>query len=68
VAARDTRKDLTLINHGTVDVYVGLATVTTANGVKLPPGAALVIRTTAAVQGITASGTGSVHYIEEYDS
>lgn len=68
VAARDTRKRLVLVNAGTIDVYVGPATVTTANGVKIPPGASLTLYTTAAVQGITASGTGAVHYLEEYDS
>lgn len=68
VAARDTRKRLVLVNHGSVDVYVGIATVTAANGVKIPPGASLTIHTTAAVQGITAAGTGSIHFVEEYDS
>jgi hypothetical protein len=67
VAARETRKTVTLVNHGSVDVYVGAATVTTANGVKVPAGASITIPTTAAVQGITASGTGAVHYVETYD-
>lgn len=68
VAARDTRKRLVLVNMGVVDVFVGPATVTTANGFKLQPGASVVTYTTALLQGITAAGTGSVHYIEEYDS
>ena len=68
VAARDTRKRLILVNHGSVDVYIGTATVTTANGLKLPPGASITLRTTAAVQGITSSGNGVIHYVEEYDS
>jgi hypothetical protein len=66
VAARDVRQRLILYNVGTVDVYVGPGTVTTSNGLKLPPGASMELKTTAAVQGITASGTGAVHYIEEY--
>lgn len=68
VAARDTRNRLVLTNFGTQDVFVGPATVTTSNGHKIPPGASLTLYTTALVQGITSSGTGSVHYVEEYDS
>lgn len=68
VAVRDTRKRLVLVNHGSVDVFVGPATVTTANGLKITPGASLVLYTTAAVQGITAATTGAIHYVEEYDA
>lgn len=67
VAARDTRKRLLLVNRGSQSVYVGIATVTTANGLEMKPGDSLELRTTALVQGITASGTGRVDYIEEYD-
>lgn len=67
VAARDTRKRLVLLNDGTVDVYIGIATVTTANGFQLSPGASITLYTTALLQAITASGTGVIHYIEEYD-
>lgn len=67
VAARANRKRLVLINHGTVDVYIGPATVTTANGVKIPVGASLTMETCALVQGITAGSTGAIHYLEEYD-
>lgn len=68
LAARETRKVVTFFNVGSVDVYIGPATVTSANGLKLPPGASIDIQTTALVQAITASGTGSVHYCEVYDS
>jgi hypothetical protein len=68
VAARDTRKRLVLLNAGTVDVYVGIATVTTANGFKLVPGSSLTLYMQALIQAITASGTGAIHYVEEYDS
>jgi hypothetical protein len=67
LAARDTRKRVTFLNAGTVDVYIGIATVTTANGFKLVPGSAMMVYTTALLQAITASGTGAIHYIEEYD-
>ena len=68
LAARETRKRVIFLNVGTVAVYLGIATVTTANGFKLDPGASITLYTTALVQAITASGTGAVHYIEEYDS
>jgi len=68
VAARDTRKRLILENVGQTAVWIGIATVTTANGLMLPIGASITLRTTALVQAITASGTGSVAYIEEYDT
>lgn len=67
VAARDTRKRLILVNRGTQSVYVGIATVTTSNGLEMRPGDSLELRTTALVQAITSSGTGRVDYIEEYD-
>lgn len=67
LAANTTRKVVTFVNHGTVDVYIGPATVTTSNGLKLAAGAAIDIETTALIQAITASGTGSVHYIEVSD-
>lgn len=68
VAARDTRNRLVLTNFGTQDVFIGPATVTTSNGHKIPPGASLTLFTTALIQGITSSGTGAIHYVEEYDS
>lgn len=68
LAARETRKRAIFLNAGTVDVYIGIATVTTANGFKLVPGSSISLYTTALIQAITASGTGAVHYIEEYDS
>lgn len=74
VAARDTRKRLILINHGSVDLYVseratnaGTPSSTTAHSVKVPPGASLELYATAAAFVFTASGTGALHYIEEYD-
>lgn len=68
LAARDTRKRVVFYNVGSVDVYVGPATVTTSNGLKVPAGATLTLHMTALIQAITASGTGSVHYLEEYDA
>ena len=68
VAARDTRKRVVLLNTGSVTVWVGIATVTSANGFPLVPGSSLTLYTQALVQAITASGTGAIAYIEEYDS
>lgn len=69
VAARDTRKRLLLHNVGQCNVYIGVATVTTANGFLLPPGASIALFTTALVQAIipTGSSGANVAYIEEYD-
>jgi hypothetical protein len=68
-AARGTRRQLTIVNHGTTDVYVGVGSVTTSSGILLPgvKGAALTIDTTLAVKAIVASGSQSVSYLEEYD-
>jgi len=71
VAARDTRKRLVLLNKQAAPVFLGIATVTTANGFQLDPGASVTLYTTALIQGITSAASGAtekVHYIEEYDS
>lgn len=68
LAARDTRKTVTFVNQGTVNVYIGPATVTTGNGFLLVPGAGVDINTTALLQAITSSGTGAIHYVETYDA
>lgn len=72
-AARDTRKRLVIVNRQTVPIYVGPATVTTANGILMNPGDVVVLFTTIAVQGITTSAYTAVgnddvtHSWEEYD-
>lgn len=70
LAARDTRKTVTFLNLGTQTVYVGPATVTTANGFPIAPGAALTMPVQALIQCIIATGTASsfVAYVEYYDS
>jgi len=71
LAARETRKRVTFVNRMPVPVFIGVATVTTANGFQLDPGAAITLHTTALIQGITAAataGTVYVHYLEEFDS
>lgn len=70
LAARDTRKRMILTNNSSVDVWVGPATVTTANGFKIPVGYTLTLYTTALIQVIISTGTatGGMHYVEEYDA
>lgn len=69
VAARDTRKRLIIQNVGACTVYVGIATVTTANGFALPPQSTLTLYTTALIQAIIATGSTGANcaYVEEYD-
>lgn len=69
VAARETRKRLLISNNSSHDIYVGPATVTTANGLRVGVGATLELYTCALVQAIIASGTmaGDVDYLEEHD-
>lgn len=71
VAARETRKRVVLFNDSNQDIYVGPATVTTANGFRVPAGYSLTLYTTALTQAIIGTGltmAGSVDYIEEYDA
>lgn len=73
VAARETRSSVLVINRQTVAVWIGIATVTTANGFRLDPGDSVTVTANVLIQGITSaaySGTGDalVQYIETYDS
>lgn len=68
MAARDTRKVAQLYNDSTVTVYIGDASVTSSTGTPMEEGGSIDMPTTAAIYGITASGTGSVRYQEFYDS
>lgn len=66
LASRAFRTRVTFKNIGAVTVYIGPATVTTANGFPLLPGESISYVTTALFQAITASGTGAIAYTEEY--
>lgn len=71
VAARDTRKRVVIVNRQVAAIFVGEATVTTANGFQIDPGASLTLHTTALIQAITAAASGAgekVHTLEEYDT
>lgn len=68
VAARPARRSVTIKNTDTtIAVYVGPATVTTANGMPLAGGESITVDTTALIQVIAASGTPTVAYYETYD-
>ena len=71
IAARDTRKRVVIINRQAAAIFIGPATVTTANGVQIDPGASITLYTTALIQGITAANSAAAektHVFEEYDS
>ncbi len=69
LASRSTRRRLFITNQGTTDVYVGVGTVSTANGMLLPgiKGACMELRSVQQVKAIVASGSQAVSVIEEYD-
>ncbi len=65
--ARATRKQATIRNLDTaISIYIGVATVTAANGMLLKPGESLDIFGGVLIQGIAASGTPSVAYVDQY--
>lgn len=68
VAARATRQAVTIVNHGTTDVLIGLSGVTTSTGLLLAgvKGQTITIYTTAAVYGIVGTGTQTVSVLEAY--
>jgi len=73
IAAKETRKQATVVNYQTVPIYVGPATVTTSTGIRLDPGAAMDFYTTKLIQGITAAAytaageDDKTHYAEFHD-
>lgn len=68
VAARAGRASVTIINLGTVDVWLGATGVTTSTGILLlgVKGASVTIPTSAAVFGTTGSGTQTVAVLESF--
>lgn len=68
IAGRPGRKEVTLVNHGTTDVYFGAAGVSTSTGSLLTgtKGAGITIATEAAIYGIVGSGTQAVSAIETF--
>lgn len=67
IASRSGRTRLTLVNRGSVSAFVGPATVSTSNGIEMKPGDCLFLEMAGTtLQGITASGSTTVHVMEEY--
>jgi hypothetical protein len=68
VAARATRRSVTLKNtDASLVVYIGVATVTTGNGMPLRAGDSISIDFTGLIQVIAASGAPVVAWMETYD-
>lgn len=70
VAARDTRKSVTVRAHpdNTDTIDVGPSGVASGSGFLLQPGDAHTFQSTAAIHADAASGTQVLIYAEEYDS
>jgi hypothetical protein len=68
VAARATRRYVTVKNtDAVITVYVGAATVTSANGMPLLAGESISLDFNGLVQVLAASGAPVVAYAEVYD-
>jgi hypothetical protein len=66
-AANASRKSVVLQNLGSSPVYLGGASVTTANGVEIAGGGGAIVvdKTTAALYGIVSAGTSDVRVLTE---
>ena len=69
VAARAARRTVTIVNHGTTQVFLKGGSVASTTGVLLvgTVGASATFESVSQIKGITASGTVTVSYVEEYD-
>ena len=70
IAARSDRLRVRITNRQSEPIFVGPATVTTANGYQIDPGDEKVFQTTALLQAITAAASGAsekTHILEEAD-
>lgn len=64
-AASSARQSLAIQNRGLTSIYLGGSGVTVANGLEVMPGAVADVNgTSAAIYGITASGSCDVRYFE----
>lgn len=69
VASRATRRSITIVNHGTTDVFLGTGTVASNDGILLPgiKGAAITMNVIESINGIVSSGSQTISYVEEYE-
>lgn len=66
-AANSTRQQLTILNNGSVDIYIGPAGVTTSTGLKIAAGQSYSTeRCTAAFYAISGLAGQNVRVLEEY--
>ena len=65
-AAGTGRVAVTLFNNGAATVYLGGSSVTTSNGMILPPGASMTINATAAIYGISGAAGQTISAMESY--
>ena len=65
-----SRTSIAIINHGSVDVYIGDKEVTTSTGILLvgSKGSSIAVDTRAAIYGIVASGTQTISWITDGES
>ncbi|MCW2276389.1 hypothetical protein GJ654_18855 [Rhodoblastus acidophilus] len=66
VAARTSRRAVTIANWGATDIYVGNPDVTTSTGARIPPGRARTVETSAAIYGISGSAGQAADALETY--
>lgn len=67
VSSRATRRLVTIRNlDAAINVYIGVATVSSSNGMLLKPGESIDVPATALIQGIAASGSPVVAYLDYY--
>lgn len=68
VIARATRRQVTIKNtDAAITVYIGPATVTSANGMPLKAGESITVRSVGLIQVLAASGSPVVAFMDEYD-
>jgi hypothetical protein len=67
IAARAGRRRLLIKNiDSSITIYIGIGTVTSSTGMPLLAGESVALETNAAVNALSASGTPSLAYIEEF--
>lgn len=66
VAARAGRDSVVIVNHGSVNVFLGNQNVNADNGLLLGIGQSITVPGSAAVYGKTASGSQIVSYMEVF--
>lgn len=68
VAARATRRSVTIRNINTsISVYVGLATVSSSNGMLLRAGDSISVDYVGLIQVVAGSNSPNVSFLETYD-